>query len=205
MTPKKPRLKTPESAAPVSSDKIDIGAAVLRMRQSKGLSGAALCRRAGDLDPKTLNALEKGRILNPSVQTLQSLARGLETTVSEFFRGIEMDRESCFHLGSQKGVYQVDFGGKGVKLISFTPLNKDFFCGKLLLGARQKLGPSLLRHRFPIYMAVVMGRIEGKVEDRSFVLKEGENVFFHGALNYSFYNPLGRESVFQIVTAPSFL
>ena len=71
------------------------------------MSAIGVCRRARDLDPRTLNALEKGRIKNPSVKTLQSVSRGLEVSVSDLFRQAEMHIDRNFYFGSQKGVYQV--------------------------------------------------------------------------------------------------
>ena len=184
---------------------IDIGEVVFQLRKFKNISGSELCRRSPGLDPKTLNAVEKGRIKNPSIATLQLLARGLGIPISAIFRKAESDVEGYFYLGSQKGYHQTQFSHWNAKFVSFTPPIADFFCGKFILGPKGKLGPSLLRHASPIYLAVMVGRLEGEIEGRPFSLKEGDNIFFHGALKYFLFNPLGRESVYWMTTAPSFL
>ena len=178
---------------------------IRRLRQAKGFSGVRLCREAGDLDPKTLTALEKGRIKNPSIRTLQSVSRGLSLSVSDLFREAELESEAGYYLGSQKGEFLVDFPKRGIKIVSFTPFIKDFFCGKLLLGPRRHLTDTLLKHPKPIFIAVLIGRFEVEVETRKATLKEGENLFFNGRLKHAFYNPLHRESVLLMMTAPSFL
>ena len=186
-------------------EQIDVAAAVRNLRQQKGLSGVLLCRRAGDLDPKTLTALEKGRIKNPSIKTLQSVARGLGVTVSHLFRSIEEGFESNFALGTPKGAFTLDFGKKGSKIISYTPLIRDFFCGKLILAPRTHMSETLLNHPVPIYLSTLVGRVEITVESGKSLLREGESIFFNGALSHAFYNPLHRESSLLMVMAPSFL
>ena len=185
--------------------RIELGATIRALRQEKKTSGAELCRTAGDLDARTLAAVEAGRIRNPSIKTLQSVARGLGVSVSELFRRGEVRQEYYFSAGSPKGVFQMDFTGWGVRAVSFTPLIKDFFSGKFIVGARRKIDQTFLSHPRPIYLSVLVGRFEVMIEDRQLSLKEGENLFFNGILKHSFYNPLQRDSVFLLTTAPSFL
>ena len=199
---KKLREKTTES---LLRETIELHHTIRRLRQEKGLTGVELCRRAGDLDPKTLTAVEKGRIKNPSIKTLLSVSRGLGVTVADLFRRSEMDLDRHLCVGSQKGVFQIDFPSWGVKVVSFTPFMKDFFCGKLILAAQRSLDETLLKHPLPFFVSTLVGRIEVKIEGRPVDLKEGENLFFNGILKHSFYNPLHRESVLLMVTAPSFL
>ena len=187
------------------AEKVDINQTVRRVRQERGLNGVSLCERAGDLNPKTLTALEKGRIKNPSIKTLHSVARGLGLTISDLFRQAEMGIDRHFYVGSQKGAFQLDFPWQGIRAISFTPFIKNFFCGKLIFSAQRRLDETLLKHPLPIFVWTLVGRFEVKVEGKKLDLREGDNLFFNGILKHSFYNPLHRESVLLMVTAPSFL
>lgn len=186
-------------------DEIDLKNNIVRMRGERKLSGAELCRRSGGLDPRTLTAIEKGRIKNPSISTLQALARGLGISVSGLFRQIEVETDRFCYQGSKKGAYQIDLPEWGVKIVSFTPFVRDFFCGKFMVGAQKKFSGALLKHFSPIHVSILIGRFEITVENKVFSLREGDNLFFNGILNHSFYNPLHGESVFWMVTAPSFL
>ena len=195
----KRRAKTSEE------DAFNLNQTIRRLREERKLSGVELCRRAGDLDPRTLTALEKGRIKNPSIKTLESVSKGLGLSVSDLFRQAEMSLERNFHLGSQKGVFQMDFPAWGVKIVSFTPLMKDFFCGKLILAPHRRLDQAFMNHRMPLHVSIVVGRVEVSLENRKYLLEEGENIFFNGILQHSFYNPRERDAVLLMVTAPSFL
>ncbi len=184
---------------------IPIGKIIRRLREEKKLSGVELCRLSGGLDPRTLTAIEKGRILNPSIKILQGIARGLSVSVSSFFREAEMELEEYFYLGTPKGFFQMDFPQWGTKVVSYTPSVRDFFCGKFIVGSRRELNQTHLKHPLPVFISVLVGRFDITIENRKHTLKEGENLFFNGILKHSFYNPLQRDSVFWLVTAPSFL
>jgi len=108
----------------------DVGQSVRRLREEKGLSGAGLCRRDRGIAPKTLVALEKGRIRKPSITTLEALVKGLGNTVSDLFRTGELADKKTFHLGTQKGAFLLDLPQQGIQLISFTPLAEESFCEK---------------------------------------------------------------------------
>ena len=178
---------------------------IRHLRTVKQLTGVELCRRAGDLDPRTLTALEKGRIKNPSIKTLQSLSRGLNLPISDLFRDLELGSSRYFLRGSPKGEYHIDFPKLGVRLISFVPFIRDFFCGKMILAPRKTLGEGFLKQPIPIFISVLIGRFEITVEESKHPLKVGDNLFFNGHLRHSFCNPSQRESVLWLVTAPSFL
>ena len=184
---------------------IDLGATVVRLRRERKLSATELCEKSRDLNPKTLSAIETGRIKNPSMQTLKSLVRGLGITISDLFRFSEAQQTRNLYVGNQKGFSQIDFPSFGIKAISFTPFVEDFFCGKLILSGHKKLDRVILNHSAPIYLSVLVGRIEGRVADQSLLLKEGDNLFFNGILEHTFYNPLEKEAAILLITAPSFL
>lgn len=194
---KKSSKKTAKSALPLHET-------VRRLREEKRLTGAELCRRSG-LDPRTLNAFEKGRIKNPSLETLDAVARGLGVLVSDLFRRWEAGKSRHVAVGTPKGFFQIDFSQWGVKAVSFTPWVEDFFCGKFIFGSRKKLPETLLPASLPLFLSVLVGRFEIQVEDQKYYLKEGESLFLSGKLKHSFQNLQEKESVLQVVTAPSFL
>jgi len=187
----------------LSQEDLPLPEIVRQLRQQKKLSGAQLCRCAGDLDPRTLTAVEKGRIKNPSIKTLLSISRGLGLTVSDLFRQADMELDRNFRAGSQKGTFQMDFPSWKTKIISFTPLIKEFFCGKVILGPEAMIDETFLKHSSPIFISTLIGRIEIEVAHQKVQLREGENLFFNGCLRHSFANKLHRESVLLMVTAPS--
>lgn len=181
-----------------------LGALIRSLREEKKMSGAELCRQAG-MDPRLLNALEKGRIRNPSIDTLARLSRILTVTLADFFVTAESRREECFSAGGQRGNFSMEFPSCGARLVSFTPFIREFFCGKIFLGPKKKLDQQLLKHPYPQFISVMLGQFQVEAGGRKVHLREGQNLFFNGALKHTIANPLHRESVLMIVTAPSFL
>lgn len=185
-------------------EKIHLGRTIRELREKAGLSGVELSRRSGGMDPRTLNAIEKGRIRNPSLDRLERIARGLGCLVSGLFIQAEMDLDRTYHPGSPKGIFQMEFPKWGLKVVSSTPPIQEFFCGKLILAPHGRVPGELLSRPSPVFLEVVIGRIEVEVEHKKLTLSEGENLFFNGGLEHSFRNTLNRESALWLVTAPSF-
>ena len=200
-----PRPRKNKQDTVARAESLDVGHIVRRLREEKGLSGAELCRRGKGIEPKTLVALEKGRIRNPSIATLEALARGFGITVSDLFRQGELGDEKHFYLGTQKGAFRIDLAAKGVQLVSFTPLTEEFFCGKLLLESGRSFDETLFVQRGAFFVMVLVGQIEGVVEGRKIVLREGSNLFFSGEMRFCFANPFQRNATLSLVTTPSCL
>jgi transcriptional regulator with XRE-family HTH domain len=184
---------------------LEMGSAVRRLREEKGLSGAELCRRGKGIDPKTLVALEKGRIRNPSIATLEALAKGFGITVSDLFRQAELEQRDYFSLGSQKGLCKIDLPAQGVQLISFTPLMEGLFCGKMILEGQKRFDERLFGGNGAFFMMTLSGQFEGEIEGRKVALKEGDNLYFFGGMKFRISNILQRSSTLLFVTAPSCL
>jgi transcriptional regulator with XRE-family HTH domain len=184
---------------------IEVGSVVRRLRKEKGLSGVELCRRSKGMDPKTLVALEKGRIRNPSIATLEALAKGFGITVSDLFRRAEFEQRDYFSLGSQKGLFKIDLPSQGIQLISFTPLIEELFCGKMILEGQKRFDEKLFGSAGAFFMMTLIGQFEGEVEGRKVTLKEGDNLYFFGGMKFCLANALQRNSTLLLVAVPSCL
>lgn len=188
---------------------LEIGPLVRRLREEKGMSGVEFCRRGKGINPKTLVALEKGRIRNPSIVTLEALAKGFGMTVSDLFRRAEFDQRDYFSRGSQKGLYKIDLSSQGIQLISFTPLTEELFCGKMILegqkGFNEKLfgGAGAVSGAF--FIMTLIGQLEGEIEGREVVLKEGDNLYFYGGMRFHLMNVLQRNATLLLIAVPSCL
>ena len=186
---------------------LEIGPVVRSLRKERGLSGVELCRRGKGIDPKTLTALEKGRIRNPSMVTLEALAKGFGMSVSDLFRRAEFDQRDFFSLGSQKGLYKVDLPSQGIQLISFTPLMEELFCGKMILEGQKQFDQKLFGRdgAGAFFIMTLIGQFEGEIEGHKVVLKEGDNLYFYGGMKFHLANTLQRNSTLLLVAVPSCL
>jgi transcriptional regulator with XRE-family HTH domain len=200
--PRPPRDKPEKTKAVLP---LDIGQIVRCLREAKGLSGAELCRRGKGIDPKTLVALEKGRIRNPSIATLEALAKGFGMTVSDLFRQAELEQRDYFSLGSQKGLCKIDLPAQGIQLISFTPFLEELFCGKMILEGQKRFDEKLFGGTGAFFAMTLSGQFEGEIEGRKVVLKEGDNLYFFGGMKFHLTNVLQRNSALLLVAAPSCL
>lgn len=187
-----------------AAERISVGSTIRKLRQKAGLSGVELCEKSGGIDPRTLNAIEKGRIRNPSLEMLARIASGLGCLMRDLFTSAEMELRHNYHVGSQKGVFHLSFPRVGLKVVSATPPLSQFFCGKFILAAHCCVEDKFFRQTSPIFIEVLMGRVEFEIEDAKLSLKEGETLFFNGGLRHAFRNVVMRESVLWVVTAPSF-
>jgi transcriptional regulator with XRE-family HTH domain len=169
------------------------------------LLGKANRSQGKGIEPKTLTALEKGRIRNPSIASLEALAQGLGMTVSDLFRQAEFDRRDYFSLGSQKGLYKIDLPVPGIQLISFTPLLEQFFCGKMILEGQKRFDEKLFSSQGAFFIMTLIGQVEGELEGRKVTLKEGDNLYFYGGMKFHIVNGLQRHSTLLLVSAPSLL
>lgn len=183
---------------------INIGRTVRLLREERQLLSVELCKRAGGLDPKTLTAVEKGRIRNPSIQTLEAIARGLGVTVSTIFRQAELGSEKFFLRSSQKGVFQLQLG-TGIELVSFTPFVRGLFCGKFIVGGKKTLDHKQIRFDGAVFAMTLVGNFRVRVEQREMEMHEGDNLYFSGSFEFAFHNPAYRHSVLLVATTPSFL
>ena len=186
---------------------LEIGPMIRGLRKERGLSGVEFCRRGKGIDPKTLTALEKGRIRNPSMVTLEALAKGFGMSVSDLFRRAEFDQRDYFSLGSQKGLYKIDLPSQGIQLISFTPLMEELFCGKMILEGQKQFDQKLFGRdgAGAFFFMTLIGQFEGEIEGRKVALKEGDNLYFYGGMKFHLANALLRNSTLLLVAVPSCL
>ncbi|OQA51253.1 MAG: helix-turn-helix protein [Candidatus Omnitrophica bacterium ADurb.Bin292] len=182
---------------------LNVGKIVRELREEAGLSGAELCRRSGGLDSKTLTAVEKGRIKNPSITTLEYLAQGLGMTISGIFKRAELLQEKHFYIGNQKGVSRTEFIARGVQLVSFTPFSREFFCGKAILETGKSFDHSLLGHKGVFFIQILVGQVEGVLEGKKVFLKEGESLYSKGEMVFNLKNLHQRSAALLLVTVPS--
>ena len=183
--------------------KLNLSRTIQALREKSGLTGAELCRRSGKLDPRTLNAIEKGRIQNPSLVSLQALAGGLGVLVRDIFTTAEMELGRNFYQGSSKGAFQTEFPRLGLRVVSLTPPNPHFFFGKLFLAPKRKVDDTLLKQSALLFFEVIIGRVEFAIEDKLVPMEAGENLFFDGQLKHSLRNLLNREAVLWFVFFPA--
>lgn len=207
---RKPGIYHPLSAAASQSyraqlgDQIHVGRAARQLRQAKGLKAVDVARKAG-LDPRTFAAIESGHIRNPSMVKLEAIADSLGISLPDLFLQTQVSRPENFYLGEQKGNYTLEFQQDGFKLVSYVPMNPDFFIGKAVLAGKVFLDAGRMPFNGRIFIQMILGKLKLTVRGEDVQVKEGGCLLINGRLPHTFQNPLIKESSFLFVSVPSFV
>ncbi len=197
------KIQETEMTPPESKDN-EIGITIRSYRKKQGKSAVDLAKDAG-IDPRTLAAIESGRIKNPSIQKIQAVAKALGISPAEFFYTAEAKNSKSTYHGSQKGEFYIDATEQGYRIISFIPIIPDFFAGKVILRDGGKLSREHLRPGGRVFIQVIFGKLTVEVCERQYSLKEGSHFLLDGQIPYEFQNHSAKECSFLLFTTPSFL
>ncbi len=192
---------------PTEKWKLEIapGAMIRDKRKLLGWKGVELARRSG-VNPRTLDAIEKGRIESPSIRNLEAIARALGVSVASLFVGTNSsDGDRIFIGGNQKGQHTLEFSKDGFRIVSYTPFVPNFFVGKVILKGETRIERRMLPTSGTLFVQPIIGKLSVTFEGKDHLIREGNYVFFDGCFPHSFYNPQFKEAAFLLVTSPSFL
>lgn len=166
---------------------LPIGVAIVELRSKRGISQIDLALKSG-VDPRTLAAIEKGRIVNPSLDKMKRLAEALEMSLSELIGMAEAQMTSSIFIGHLSGEYTVLSQRRRVRLISYLPKNAPFFVGKLLLEGKSSLASDKFRFPSHLFLQIVIGKVSISLGQETHELEQGQTVLFDGKLNYNLKN-----------------
>ena len=181
-----------------------IGTAIKYYREKRGRRGTDLAKEAG-VDPRTLAAIESGRIRNPSIRNIQLIAKALGVSTAEFFSKTDLESSENAYLGSQKGEFYVDVPERGYRLISYIPATPDFFIGKVVMNGGAQIDWNEWRAGGRLFLQVIFGKLTLNVCERVYRLKEGSHFLLSGYIPHTLHNEAPRECSFLLMSTPSFL
>lgn len=167
-----------------------VGRNLRRLRAARGVAASELARRAG-LARATLTELESGRS-NPTLETLETLARELGTSVSELLSGT--DEELIVHVGAAEGARLVN-GPIDARL-----LQRCNVAGALIEQWHALVAATEAPFRAPAHpygvvesLYLVSGRLEAGPSDHSICLTRAEALAF----------PADQEHTYQAHAKPA--
>ena len=179
-----------------------IGKLIRELRLGQRISARELARRL-HIDARTLNAVEKGRIVSPSIERLHAFASGLGLSLGQLFAMYETQNGGRLMDANPQGAFVVNVPKRGFKLFSYTPPVREIFCGKMILGGRKKLENTKFSFPVTIFIQLIIGRVILNYPPSERVLKEGEAVLFDGRYAFTLVNPAARDASFLFFTAPA--
>lgn len=181
-----------------------IGRLLRELRKKTGLTQKSAAEKSG-ISPKTLAAMETGRIQNPTLLNLRNLAETFGLSLQNLFGLFEAGQKNHFFIGSQAGEFSADYPKQKIRVISYLDRSAPLFVGKIILGSKGALNGKTVSLPKQVFVQIMLGKLNFSLEEKEFFLKEGQIVYFDGRLNYQFTNPLLREATALMITAPSFL
>ena len=197
----------PFSQSASSSNPFHPGLVIRERRQLLGWKSVDLAKRSG-VNPRTVNAIEKGRIQTPSLKNLESISRVLGISLASLFSNSGENNGAAFFSAGQKGHHTLDFKKDGFRVICYTPLVplvSDVFVGKVIMRSETEVKHETLPTRGMVFAQAIIGRLGLRFDGTEHLIKEGNYVFFDGRFPHTFLNPQLREATFLLVTTPSFL
>lgn len=186
-----------------SKSDIPIGVIIRELRKKRGLAQIQLSKQTG-IDPRTLAAIEKGRIATPSLPSLKQISLALGIPLKELFGKTEAGSPDSFFLGNQRGEYTMEWTKQRFRIIAYLPKSCPLFAGKIVLENRGQCESKTISFPGQVFLQIIFGKIEFNLEGNEYQLKEGQHVFFDGRLSYSLQNPALREATALLVAQPSF-
>lgn len=180
------------------------GLVIRTKREGLGWKGVELARRSG-LNPRTLDAIEKGRIESPSLKNLEAVAHALGISVAALFVENKTEGDGFFIGGNQKGQHTIEFPKAGFRIVSYTPIVPNLFIGKVIVKGETRIEHRILPTAGTIFVQAIMGKISIHFEGKDYLIREGNYAFFEGCFQHYFYNSHYKESTFFLITSPSFL
>lgn len=171
----------------------NLGARLLAVRESRGLSQRELARRAG-VTNGTVSLIEQNKI-SPSVASLKKLLDSIPMSLAEFF-ALELPSEDQVFFRADELVELIE-GPVSFRQLGGGSHKLELLHERYVPGA--DTGASMLRHDSEEGGIVIRGRIEITVGEQCRILGPGEAYFFDSRLPHRFRN-LGEEDC-EIISA----
>ena len=179
-----------------------IGNLIRELRLKQNITARKLAASVGT-DPRIINAIEMGRIQNPSLDRLRAIAKALGLTLVELLAKYEMQKPGHWMESSSSGEFVMDFGHQGFKLISYTRPVREMFCGKIILKGRRKIDTTKFQLPVLVFIQVLIGKLSLTYYGEERLLREGRTLLLNGHYEFGIRNPSDRDAAFLFFTSPA--
>ncbi len=183
-----------------------IGKAIRALRNERGVSQEALAKGAG-VNRTTIARVECGIFKSLSITSLEKIAFAVGADLKTLLIKAEQFGESLDYRGHLNQVaFSLEYPEDGFQIFSLTPKRKEFFFGKIEIGAQKSASSIKLPHPEQVYLHFLEGKVLLIREMQEFLMKPGDSFAFCGVSDYELYNPDPlKKSSALFITYPSFL
>ncbi|MBN2084710.1 MAG: cupin domain-containing protein [Anaerolineales bacterium] len=188
-----------ETPNPDSTDEVDVGVRLRKLRNARALSLRALAESSG-LNFNTLSLIENGKT-SPSVSTLQQIAAALRVPIAAFFQPEPQRKNVVFQKAGSRP--SVDFQNGGLEDLGE---GLTLHGGQLMLLTMQsgaEGGPDPIIHTGQEFAFCLEGELEYAIEGRPYRMTAGDSLIFEAHLPHRWGNPGRRISRSLLILCPS--
>ncbi len=195
----KQSLSNESVSAGSSTDEIDVGRQLRKLRGAHGLSIRALADKSG-LNVNTLSLIENRRT-SPSVSTLQQLARTLQVPISAFFEVSHGDKQIVHQKAGTRPHAVVTHGsiedlGAGMPRLGAEPLI-------ITLAPNADSGKTPIVHTGREFVYCLEGKIAYSVDTETYLLEPGDSLLFEAYLPHHWKNMDASPSRSLLILCPT--
>lgn len=178
---------------------INVGQSVRELRVRHNLSIRELAKNSG-ISVNTLSLIENGRT-SPTVSTLQQLAGALGIQVAAFFE-TGKDKTSVVHIksGMRK---QASLGYGTIENLGAGFINPSFQPFLVGLEPNAGSGTQPIVHTGYEFVLCLKGCVAYHIEDRTYLLEQGESLLFESHLPHHWQNTGTMPSQILLVLYPT--
>jgi transcriptional regulator with XRE-family HTH domain len=179
-----------------------VGVNIKRLRETKGISLRELARKLG-VSASFVSQIETNKS-NPSLVTLKNIADALETTVGSLV-GEDLDRKE-FMIMKESDRKSVDkIHGINMYLLNSADPNNQMEALLFKLEKNATSGKTMYKHFGQEFIYVLEGALEITLNEKKYVLKKGDTIYFNSSTPHSFGNlSKGKTEAIWVVTPPTF-
>ncbi|KXL52426.1 HTH-type transcriptional regulator PuuR [Anaerotignum neopropionicum] len=173
----------------------NIGKEMRRIRTEMRISLDTAARLTG-VSKAMLGQIERGESI-PTISTLWKISTGYKVTFSNFISQPSMEN----HVLNIGEIYPIKEENGDMLLYNFFPF--DPISGLDFLQIH--LNPHCRHASFPHtnvlneYIVVIKGQLEMTIDEKAYLLTEGDAISFKGELNHVYANPSNEETIFHNV------
>ena len=171
------------------------------IRKDKRITIQELADKAG-VSKGLISQIENNRTI-PSLPVLMNIVQSLNLDLTEFFKDLSSagHKEKVFVIRSSEYSPIQKEASKGFSYQRMLTRNiqggpVDFVLLELKKGARRN--KMVMTDAFE-YKYLIKGRIEYLIEDKSYILEEGDSIFFDGRLGHNLSNIGDSEAIMLVV------
>jgi transcriptional regulator with XRE-family HTH domain len=175
-----------------------LGSQIRKKREQKTVTLTQAAREI-NISPSLLSQIETG-VTSPSISTLRAIADYLDTPIGILLNESISKENFAIIRKNNKGHPIIQ--GKGVKFQILTPSNSNLEFMYDEYDANSSTGDKLYQHDGEECGFVLKGKLEIILNDKKFVLNEGDFIWFQSAIPHKMKNLSGEETITIWVDTP---